>query len=130
MALRCDTTTRPTHTVRVIMGGSVERFIRFRLTASGSYWDVLTQVRRQRFSGKALLTGLRSEDREVRQVLASLELPPRMLAELAHDPNVGVRLAVASNLAATTELLLILVGDADHGVRSIAQAEVNRRGWK
>ena len=111
------------------MAGTIERFIQFRLRSGAPSWDVLEQVRRQRFSTKALLTGLQSEDRDVREVLASLALRPRMLEPLTKDPDPRVRRAVAMNRAVTTELLMRMVDDPDVSVVSVVLTELRCRGW-
>ena len=112
------------------MVGIVERFIRDRLLAERPSYEVIGDVRRQHFSTAALETAVRSSDPAVRAVLATLNLPRRLLDPLANDPDPAVRRTVASNPATMTDLVKLLVDDRDVSVVSVALAELRARGVK
>ena len=110
------------------MTGLVEQFIQAR-AGDLSHRALLARVRSRRFPAAALDDATHSPDGLVREIVASLEIPPPLLAALAHDCDPVVRLAVACNLFVSDDVLIALFDDADEMVRLSARAELQLREW-
>ena len=109
--------------------GLVEQFIQSREGDHLSHRALAARVQARGFSDAAVETGTQSPNSLVREILASLEIQPRLLATLALDADRVVRLAVAGNQLSPTHVLLGLVNDLDETVRSPARTELRWREW-
>ena len=109
------------------MAGSVERFIQSLADEGLTYRALALRVQARRFSAAALATATRSRNRLVRETVASIAIPPRLFAALAADTDPVVRLAVASNQVAPTQVLRRLAEDSVEAVRLSACAELQWR---
>ena len=109
------------------MDRCVEQFIQSRVGDGLSNEALTARVQARRFSAAALEAGTLSADCLVRQIVASLEVQPRLLSLLAHDIDPIVRLAVAGNQGTPDHVLVCLAEDATEMVSLSARTELRCR---